>query len=183
MRNHFGSLALAVGLLMALTTVGTAQEKPGGGPTEGIKVHGHWTIEVREPDGTLVSRREFENSLQGAGPTILAELLAKVGTISYWKISMPDNLCRRGTGAPDWCEVVEPGTPPTGDLKQFPNLTVSISGNGTLLSGSFTADFDGQITRVATAVVTRIFSAATLTAPVPVSAGQVVQVKVIFSFS
>jgi len=26
-------------------------------------VHGHWTIDVREPDGTLVSHNEFENAL------------------------------------------------------------------------------------------------------------------------
>lgn len=30
---------------------------------EGIKVHGHWTIEVRNPDGSLVRYVEFENSL------------------------------------------------------------------------------------------------------------------------
>ncbi len=33
------------------------------GPHEGIAVHGHWTIEVRNPDGSLVRRVEFENSL------------------------------------------------------------------------------------------------------------------------
>ncbi len=26
--------------------------KPAGGMGEGIKVHGHWTIEVRNPDGS-----------------------------------------------------------------------------------------------------------------------------------
>jgi Na+-transporting methylmalonyl-CoA/oxaloacetate decarboxylase gamma subunit len=33
------------------------------GTHEGIKVHGHWTIEVKNPDGKLVTHREFENSL------------------------------------------------------------------------------------------------------------------------
>jgi hypothetical protein len=48
----------------------TAPEKPAAhgesqprGNHEGIKVHGHWTIEVRNPDGTLATHREFENSL------------------------------------------------------------------------------------------------------------------------
>jgi hypothetical protein len=34
-----------------------------GGPHEGIKVHGHWTIEVRNSDGSLARHVEFENSL------------------------------------------------------------------------------------------------------------------------
>jgi hypothetical protein len=33
------------------------------GQHEGIKVHGHWTIEVRDPDGILARHVEFENSL------------------------------------------------------------------------------------------------------------------------
>lgn len=33
------------------------------GQSEGIKVHGHWVIEVRNPDGSLVNRVEFENSI------------------------------------------------------------------------------------------------------------------------
>src|SRR3989442_5421961 len=49
-----------------------------GGQVEGIKVHGHWTIEVRNPDGTLVTRREFENGLVGASG--LAQILARQKT-------------------------------------------------------------------------------------------------------
>lgn len=42
----------------------STQEKPAGdGKHEGIKVHGHWTIDVKNPDGTLVRHVEFENSL------------------------------------------------------------------------------------------------------------------------
>jgi hypothetical protein len=33
------------------------------GTSEAVKVHGHWTIEVRNPDGKLVKHVEFENSL------------------------------------------------------------------------------------------------------------------------
>ena len=40
-----------------------------GGQHESIKVHGHWTIEVRNADGSLVRHVEFENSLDG-GHTI-----------------------------------------------------------------------------------------------------------------
>jgi len=31
----------------------------------GIKVHGHWVIEVKRKDGTVAERREFENSYNG----------------------------------------------------------------------------------------------------------------------
>jgi hypothetical protein len=34
-----------------------------GGQHEGITVHGHWSIEVHNPDGSLVRHLEFENSL------------------------------------------------------------------------------------------------------------------------
>jgi hypothetical protein len=40
-----------------------AGEKSKGGKDEGIKVHGHWVLEIRNPDGSLASRKEFENSL------------------------------------------------------------------------------------------------------------------------
>jgi hypothetical protein len=40
----------------------TGVRKPGGNH-EGIQVHGHWMIEVRNPDGKLVKRIDFENSL------------------------------------------------------------------------------------------------------------------------
>jgi hypothetical protein len=43
----------------------SSQAKPSGpkGEHEGVTVHGHWTIEVKNPDGKLVTHREFENAL------------------------------------------------------------------------------------------------------------------------
>ena len=32
---------------------------------QSTQLHGYWTIEVRESDGSLVSRHEFENEVQG----------------------------------------------------------------------------------------------------------------------
>jgi hypothetical protein len=40
-----------------------AAKASGGGPHEGITVHGHWVIEVKNPDGSLVRHLEFENSI------------------------------------------------------------------------------------------------------------------------
>lgn len=46
--------------------VAAAEPRPtAGGMHEGIKVHGHWVIEVRRPDGKLYSHTEFENNLIG----------------------------------------------------------------------------------------------------------------------
>jgi hypothetical protein len=47
-----------------------------GGQHEGIKVHGRWVVDVRNPDGTLAQHRAFENSLQPGGFAPLAALLA-----------------------------------------------------------------------------------------------------------
>jgi hypothetical protein len=33
------------------------------GDSEGIRIHGHWVLEVKNPDGKLVERREFSNAL------------------------------------------------------------------------------------------------------------------------
>jgi hypothetical protein len=57
----------------------TAQQPPGG-IRDGLKVHGHWTIDVRNPNGTLASHREFENSLVGGTPDSGAGILAQLLT-------------------------------------------------------------------------------------------------------
>jgi len=76
----------------------TPAAKPGGrGSHDGIKVHGHWTIEVRNPDGTLVSHTEFENALcttpssnaQTASPygdSVIANLLSGNYVTGGWNI-------------------------------------------------------------------------------------------------
>lgn len=59
----------------AVRPVAPARRQPGGNH-EGIKVHGYWKIDVRNPDGKLVSHTEFENSLQPTGADILTGLLS-----------------------------------------------------------------------------------------------------------
>lgn len=49
---------------------------PAGGLHQGIKVHGWWVIEVKNPDGKVTARREFENNIQSTGMTYLASLLS-----------------------------------------------------------------------------------------------------------
>jgi hypothetical protein len=41
----------------------SADAPPPRGSREGIKIHGHWTIEIRNPNGSLDKRVEFENAI------------------------------------------------------------------------------------------------------------------------
>src|SRR5258707_12036610 len=64
-----------------------AEEKSlSNGSHEGIKVHGHWTIEVLNPDGTLVTHREFENSLHPLAPPFLSNLLSRQISPGLWSV-------------------------------------------------------------------------------------------------
>lgn len=64
------------------------------GQSEGIKVHGHWTIEVRDPDGKVATRREFENSLAnslGGGAALLTAMLGRTVTTGSWQVFLFDS--------------------------------------------------------------------------------------------
>jgi hypothetical protein len=65
--------------------------KPAKGQHEGITVHGHWVIEVRNPDGKLVTHREFENALDPQmGAPLLAAILGRVVTPGSWYVTLAD---------------------------------------------------------------------------------------------
>jgi hypothetical protein len=85
----------------ANSSVSSGEETPAKGAQEGIKVHGHWTIEVRKPDGAVDKHVEFENGLclsTGGGGTIagnsgfsggdfaIATLLTNVSVPGGWEI-------------------------------------------------------------------------------------------------
>lgn len=79
---------------------GAAAEKPSANPlapkghSEGIKVHGQWTIEVRNPDGKLVIHREFENEFTlgpGQGSTLLTDLLGRTLIAGAWDVGLVTN--------------------------------------------------------------------------------------------
>jgi hypothetical protein len=95
MKQHYVSpirlapAACGLVMLLGLTVAGIAQQapvsaapvavaaespnpaKPG---SEGIKVHGHWVIDVKNPDGTLAQHRVFENSLKDSGYSLVGLL-------------------------------------------------------------------------------------------------------------
>jgi hypothetical protein len=175
-----------------------------GGQEEAIKVHGHWTIDVLNPDGNMVTHREFQNSLQPQGATSLAGLLSRNATTGLWSVVVGGNPspCRIGGNVPTECMISEP-TDPNG-FSRSKNLTIGYSASTVTLSGTATAPSDGGGTvgavqtflgRCSNSVAPGSldsaclatgkveFSSTDLVAPVNVAAGQIIQVSVVFSFS
>jgi len=120
------------------------KEEHAGGPHEGIKVHGHWVIDVRNPDGKLVKHHEFENSYYGS--VFLPTLLARQRSVGFWEISLDNGA------AGDSFLLTEPEDTRTPDTYNFRTLNPP-SGNLVLtISGTFTAPISDTITQVTTLV-------------------------------
>jgi len=63
---------------VAASTTAESEQKPkasNDASHQGITVHGHWVINVRDAQGNVVQHRDFENALQPTGATALVELL------------------------------------------------------------------------------------------------------------
>jgi len=214
----------------------TGQTPAAKGTHEGIKVHGHWTIETRNPDGKVVTHREFENSLASKnGTTILANLLTGEATIGDWLVELetttpPPVTGPCGTGGAYPCVLGPSGSSAFSGTNSagfttaatcaaygncFSTVQVSLvsvgQGDGLTdelqITGTATATGTGQIGYVETQANTCIgappalspvppstcftatpvngfltFTDATLSTPVPVSAGQTISVTVLISF-
>lgn len=141
------------------------EESERRGQNEGIKVHGHWTIEVRNPDGTLVTHREFENSLQPSGVTVLADVLNGGSVPGGWAIALdgvPTSPWLPVNASPLYISAVSvtsalilPSNFPLvvglPDSNAFLNLVSNRTGNGQLvLSGSALATQSGSVSTVST---------------------------------
>jgi hypothetical protein len=153
-----------------------AEEKPSSDAShQGIKVHGHWTIEVRNPDGTLVTHREFENSLGSGGGIVLAKCLVKGCNITQWQITID------GAG----------GCTPTCAINAIPTIPTSGPNTGLfVLSASqpLAAATLQQVSTVAVGVLDGVPGASfqitsTTISPISVVNGQIVQATVVISFS
>jgi len=76
----------------ATPAIAPAAKARGGGEQEGIKVHGHWTIVVKDPDGTVTDRREFENSLSLGGVYLIANMVGGFYLPGAWAVSLGQQL-------------------------------------------------------------------------------------------
>ena len=119
----------------------------GGGPIEGITVHGHWVIEVRDPDGTLVERREFENALSSAAT--ITGLLARDHSAGLWEVQLRASVssaapCQTSAGTSSHCHVVESASS-VSDAKFSKTLTISHGFGDFVLTGTATAQKSGEV--------------------------------------
>jgi hypothetical protein len=139
----------------------TASGEASRGPLEGVKVHGHWVIDVKNPDGTLAQHREFENSL--SNPNIMVELL--------YGIAVPSDFAILLYGSTPPC-TISPSTYPcviVHNLSSLPanaicgtyycvtglTVTPNIGGSPSLvLAGNLTATQAGNINSVNTYIGT-----------------------------
>lgn len=161
---------------------------------EGVTVHGHWTIDVKNVDGTLVKRHDFENALDAAGALNMATFLGRVNSPGLWSV-----ILYSPPGTPDCL----PSGPPCALSENRwwhangGDLTLSTSaGRQVVLTGSFTSPdtrsfISGQSgVRLCPALsagcqqgsIGGAFTTANF-APISVQAGQMVQVTVVFTFS
>lgn len=127
-----------------------------GGQKEGIAVHGHWTIDVRNPDGRLVTRRDFENKLEIEGNAALARVLGREQTVGLWYVILysfeGNHPCADGGNA-SACNIFETTvTGLTSTTSQFNTLKVSVptSAPALVLKGTAIASRTGVIDVVVT---------------------------------
>jgi hypothetical protein len=179
------------------------------GSMEGIHMRGQWTIEVRDPDGTLVDRREFDNAVTDAGIANLVAVLARSQTVGGWRVLTtgstdvaPGCLDDAGSSAP--CVIVESTDNETTN-NMFPTLTVVSSADGVFmrLAGSFVAQTNGEVAVVQTiqlfcpptidpdacpgnqgpTLVIATITSTDLASPIAVLTGQQVQLNVDITFN
>lgn len=168
----FGGLAVAAALAVSLAWVLAGQSFGGaetqtalaiaspGGSSEGIQIHGHWVIEVREPDGSLASRREFDNDLTTGGSLLLGQLLGRTKTIGVWRVQLQGPTGFTGPCQPNpsiffACIITETNSTATAgshvsnDLLVTPPVAI---GDPLVLQGGVTALVDADISLVSTLV-------------------------------
>jgi len=174
------------------------------GFNEGITVHGDWVIEVRNPDGSVAERREFQNELS-AGGGLLTCSLARVCSPGVWGVGLRSNVASDSPCmTPDPVSLCLIREPINSSLSNYPathftTLTVAMeqAPPETVLQGNFDAPNDGIINRVQTfncfalpvnadpslCGSIQLITETTLATPVNVVAGQQVLVTVRISFS
>jgi hypothetical protein len=62
--------------LLVLATACSQAPPPTESASNGIQVHGHWTVTVTNPNGTLDAVHEFDNALTDSGHNLLRAIIA-----------------------------------------------------------------------------------------------------------
>jgi hypothetical protein len=186
------------------------EAKPSGGSREDVKVHGHWTIDVRNPDGSLASHRDFENSLTPSGGGVLVGSLSRASVTGLWRVQLNALSAPGPCNSTFNCNLVEPAETSPLASADSNNVIVSTPTSGPnsgklVLAVSVTVAGAGVFYGVATyldvcavgviptgCTIANIlnpgdgqplFTSALITTNVSVVPGQFVQVTVVLSFS
>jgi len=206
-RRALTVLSLAGALLIAGPI--NAAEATEGGISTAITVHGHWRIEIFEPDGTLVTVTEFENALTDDGQATLAHGLLRNLSMGAWQVQLDGpaaggGACETASGTPTYCVLTEPGAVMPDPIHST-NLLVepTASGFGFQMTGTVVATQTSTIESVVTGVklcdssippascpaydsgsyIVKPFTSTTQTNPPSVEFGQLIQVSVTITFS
>jgi hypothetical protein len=176
---------VSAAVFACLASAAADAEEPARSPGESIKVHGHWTLEIRNPDGTLDARHEIENAQMGS--PLLAGLLGNVYTDASWGIRLwgDPNPCNATDAGQNPCEIGQPPltvTIPT--ASGSPAGTVELSGSVTIAQDSRLFNVNSIWSAAIRGTTNRAFNQfSEKSINIQVRRGQVVQVKVVFSFS
>ncbi|MGV6852737.1 MAG: hypothetical protein ACWA5R_11260 [bacterium] len=135
---------------------------------EGIKVHGHWTFNIYNADGSFDRKVEFENALNPiVGPVPLLLMLSRNASMLDWVVTASgpsgSDPCADANGNSIFCVIYETGASTVGDPYRFANMSVSLDNNNNptnnptklILKGSMTTASgitNPQITSVATSI-------------------------------
>jgi hypothetical protein len=201
-----GAAACAIVVLTAIVIAGAlgafgspVSSASGSTPAknDAIKVHGAWTIEIRDR-GRTVRTAQFHNELTTKGAEALVSILARQSSVGQWMIGLTPQLCGTAT-AQQYCWIDESG----GTVAQTHTVVVSTPDTGDdagklVLKATLVATIDNSINVVQTSVIQCppstapatpcdgsgfLFSRRDLAAPIPVVAGQQVLITVKYSFS
>jgi len=197
---------------VALGVLGAPAASHAQGARETIAISGHWEIEVRNPDGVVVNRREFDNHLaQGFSFFVPFVFLRQGYSLGTYAIHLstegqqhlsPFGLDRdnrvNGQRLGIISEADHDGPVAAGGLEH--PIMAPNAGLGFILAGSATAVTGGSITRVSTRyslcpallappsgcrgdlIIWSSDFTTTAIAPLRLEAGQVVNVKVTIGF-
>jgi hypothetical protein len=153
---------------------------PNDSTHQGVRMHGHWVIDIKDSDGTLAQHHEFENALVANGVDLLTGLLGGAYTHADYMVILQaspstNGVCSTAANSPSQqCALIRtiatfpatyqcyqgggaggPGYPM--NIPCFTGLTINytVDPSGTLftsmvLAGSFVATNSGTIGQVAT---------------------------------
>jgi hypothetical protein len=141
--------------------------KGDGGLQQGLKLHGHWVIDIKNPDGTLAEHHEFENSIIATGQALMIGLLSGYMTPGQFLV-----LIAGPTGGNAPCAPVNGASVPCGlpqNVNYYPAVaycgvllncsggTLAVTPNfGTDLSGPYSLVMSGSITASQTGTIASV---------------------------